>query len=181
MPDFVSQSDLLSRHVNKTHCPPDPNGPGPVQRKKKSKDIAPLNGVGHEGGPSNSRNNYISGAGARPATETSEAARRNSEMSSSVSPSQYQVPASMSQTPAPNVYHTLPNSQNYQSYQPQPMSKGWPVPLAEGDVLEKLAAGTGDLDGEESEDEDVWAPANGFVPAWICRPVQPANTLAFVS
>ena len=109
--------------------------------------------------------------------ESSEAVRRNKETSSSVSPSQYPVPASISQTSVPNLYHTLPSSQQFQSYQPQPMSKGWPVPLAEGDVLEKLAAGTGDLDGEESEDEDVWAPANGFVPACIRHQVKSADTL----
>ena len=164
----IAHSDLLSRHVNKTHCPPDPNGPGPVQRKKKSKDISATNGgLGNDSGPSSARNNYIDGESVRPAMGTGEAARRNHGMSSSVSPSHYQVPTPLSQAPASNAYHALPAPQHFQSYQPQSMSKAWPMPLVEGDVLEKLTAGTGELDADESEEEEVWAPANGFVSAWI--------------
>lgn len=53
--------------------------------------------------------------------------------------------------------------QQYQQLQPQSQElMGWVGsgvsvgPLAGGDVIERLAAGTGELDGDESEDDDAW-------------------------
>jgi len=34
-------------------------------------------------------------------------------------------------------------------------------PLGGGDVIERLAAGTGELDGDESEDDDLWDGLSG--------------------
>jgi hypothetical protein len=111
-----------------------------------------------------SRDDHHSSTGEHRTIDISQAAGQNKGLPSSLSPLQYQVPVSMAHAAASNAYHNLPNSQHLQAFQPQPMSNAWPVPLAEGDVIERLAAVTGDLDGEESEDEEVWARANGLVP-----------------
>ena len=61
--------------------------------------------------------------------------------------------------------------QHYQQYQQQQQlqTMGWVGtgvdvrPLGGGDVIERLAAGTGELDGDESEDDDLWDGLSGLV------------------
>jgi len=166
-------SDLLSRHVNKTHCPPDPNAPVQPGRKKKAKEVAPHvqpsgnapadRGVANHIVVQPTRAPQEDGLSANVVTRLDGRWRHESNSSgdrpSVPSSPQYQQHLSMQNQ----------QQQHYQQYQQQQQlqTMGWVGtgvnvgPLGGGDVIERLAAGTGELDGDESEDDDLWDGLSG--------------------
>jgi hypothetical protein len=154
----TSCSDLLSRHVNKTHCPPGTSAPGPAVRKKKAKGTTAATSGQNGHSPPGPRDhelniqqdNFGRLQGRQPGWTT------DSSASNSTSPPQYATGISEPCGLPQKVLPHLSDVQHHQHLHDQHLQTArWAIPTTGSDVIEQLTAGTGDIDGDDSED-DQW-------------------------